>query len=94
MTDNNDKNDIEQAARHLSGEMAELARLVGVEAALKIGQEFGGSSFYVPVMAGIPRERRNERIRREYAKGRRIRDISRIFGLTERTIFNIIKSKR
>jgi len=84
----------EDAARHLSGEMAELARLVGLEAALKIGREFGGVTLYVPVMSGIPRAERNERIRREYARGRRVRDISKCFGLTERTIFNIIKSGR
>lgn len=92
VSDQNGNNQREHAARHLSGEMAELARLVGLEAALKIGREFGGVCLYVPVMSGIPRAERNERIRREYARGRRIRDISKCFGLTERTIFNIIKS--
>lgn len=94
VADNNKNNESLVDARHLRGEMLDLARLVGVEAALKIGQEFGGVSFYVPSMSCIPRARRNERIRREYAKGRRIRDISKTFGLTERTIFNVIKSGR
>ena len=74
-------------------DMRALARAAGIEAALSIMCVLGGNGIYIPVMEDLQRALRDEKIRNDYAVGRSVRDISRLYGLSARTVYKILKQE-
>lgn len=67
-----------------------VARAAGIHAALDIMLTLGGSTIYVPRVEELQRRLRDARINVEYSGGARVKDLSRRYNLTERTIYKVI----
>lgn len=70
----------------------EIARIAGVDAAVKLSQYLGGSRFYYPKIDSLIRKKRDERIRREF-DGANHRELARRYDLTETRIRDIVQRK-
>lgn len=82
----------ESATAALPGDLALIAEVAGLDAALKIAEAFRGSYIYVPGLDGFGRELRNERIREDYGRGLSVRRLSIKYSLTERSIRSVLGS--
>ena len=70
----------------------EIARIAGVDAAVKLSQYLGGSRLYYPKIDSLIRKKRDERIRREF-DGANHRELARRYDLTETRIRDIVQRK-
>lgn len=78
-----------------SGEFAEIVKLIGVEAAEKLVEMYGGTTIYVPARASVFANRRNRDIFQTWASGSKTpAQIAREYGLTESHVRNILKAER
>jgi len=77
----------------MNEDLLNVARAAGIKAALDIMLTLGGSTIYVPCVEDLQRRLRDERIRREYDCGVRVKDIGRRYGLTERTIYKVLRKR-
>lgn len=71
----------------------QIARVIGIENVVKLGNEFGGESFYLPkldVCLGIVRKRK---IIEEFKGGNYV-EIARKYGVTSAWVRQIIKKHR
>ena len=75
----------------LNYDMRAVASAVGLRVALDIMLALGGSTLYVPRPEELLRWLRDQRIRREYAAGGRVKAICHKYGLTERTVYKVLK---
>lgn len=92
-----DINDISASEEALSlsamnDDVKTIAGIVGVRAAIEIMQALGGGTIYVPGPEEVRRSLRDERIRREYASGARVRDLCRRYRISDRTVYRVLKS--
>jgi len=71
----------------------DLAGMVGLEAALMLGREFGGMSVYIPKIETSLREWRDENIRRDFTGGN-IRQLARKYRLTSTRVRQILGGTR
>lgn len=69
-----------------------VAEIVGIENALKLSRHLGGLYFYYPQIESLLRDRRDERIRKEF-NGSNHRELARKYGLTESWIRSIVQRK-
>ncbi len=76
-------------AEHLNGSYAEIASLLGVEAALKLHSRYRGTQLSFPVEL-LSRDYIFEQIKNEY-DGTNIRELATKYGYTEKWIRKIIK---
>ena len=76
---------------NLNGSYAEIAALLGVEAALKLHSCYRGTQVSFPVEF-LSREYIFEQIKEEY-DGTNIRELATKYGYTEKWIRKIVKSK-
>lgn len=77
----------------LDGRARELAEAIGMEGFIRLVDTYGGTSnLYVPVAEQLVRPVRDEMIRREY-NGRNIYELARKWGLTDRSIREIVKEE-
>lgn len=74
----------------MNDDLLSVARVAGMQAALDIMLALGGSTIYVPRLEDLNRRLRDAGIVREYTGGARVKDLSRRYGLTERTIYKVI----
>jgi len=70
----------------------EVARLIGVENAVRLSEHLGGLVFYFPQLDGMLRKKRDARIKKEF-NGANHKDLARKYGLTERWIREIVDNK-
>jgi len=77
----------------MNNDLMSIAKAAGMQAAFDIMLSLGGSTIYVPCVEDIQRRLRDARIQREYTGGARVKDLSRRYGLTVRTIYKVIKSQ-
>ena len=70
----------------------DVARVIGVENAVKLSAVVGGLGYYFPQLEGILRKRRDEYIRREF-NGNNHRELAKKFNLTERWVREIVEQK-
>jgi len=77
----------------MNEDLVSVAKAAGMQAALDIMLALGGSTIYVPCIEDLQRRMRDERIRREYARGAKVRVISRKYGLTERTVYKVLRKR-
>lgn len=70
----------------------EVARLVGVDNALRLSRHLGGTCFYYQKLDSLLLKKRDERICREFT-GCNHRDLARKYGLTESWIREIVQRK-
>ena len=75
----------------LNNDMRAVAKAVGFGTALDIMLALGGSTLYVPRPEELLRWLRDQRIRREYAGGDRVKAICRRYRLSERTVYKVLK---
>ncbi len=76
--------------KELKGDLRKIAEVAGLEAAMKIGSAFRGTSLYINGLDGLKRKVRDEEIRRAYEAGTKVRSLSRRYGLSERQIRRIL----
>jgi Mor family transcriptional regulator len=77
----------------MNDDLLSVAKAAGMGAALDIMLALGGSTIYVPCVEDLQRRLRDLRIFREYEGGARVKDLCGRFGLTERTIYKILKKR-
>lgn len=70
----------------------EVARIVGIENALRLSEHLSGQLIYFPKLDGIMRVKRDKAIRQEF-NGSNVRGLARKYGLTERQARNIVRKK-
>jgi len=75
----------------MNDDLMSVARAAGMQAALDIMLALGGSTIYVPSAEDFQRRLRDAQIRGEYEGGARVREISRRYGLTERTVYKVLR---
>lgn len=71
-----------------------LCDVIGLEATLRLCAMWGGSAPYIPTLEAVRDAVRLEHIRQEFMDGRAIAQISRRYGLTERTVQRMVKDLR
>lgn len=74
-------------------DMALLVEVVGLAAAKKIVEIFGGDSIYVPKSESVIRMARDRQIYQEF-NGRNVRDLMQQYNLTARHIRGIIGEQK
>ncbi len=67
-----------------------IARIIGVDATLKLARELGGERIYLPKLTTVTRD---EEIRQRY-DGYNIRELAREYGLSERWIRKIVNAQQ
>lgn len=80
----------EELIETLPGDLRRIARVAGLEAALKISRAFRGRYLYVQGLDELQRQARDDRIRADYDSGVPVRKISSKFGLTTRAVRKIL----
>lgn len=69
-----------------------LSLLLVAEAATKLILRFGGTRLYIAKLDDPVRTRRNDEIIRSYEAGRSVARLAREYGLSERRIWEILKT--
>ncbi len=91
-----DTSDIRQ--EELNPIYQQISRIISLEAAVKLGLEFGGEMIYFPRLdrgAGAILKLRDRQIVEEYTKGQiTVKRLARKHGLGQRRIFQIIKHQK
>lgn len=77
-------------AELLPGDLARIAEVAGVEAAVRIADAFRGTSLYICGLDDLRRRARDERIRQEYDSGTPVRTLARRYNITDRAIRKIL----
>ena len=77
----------------MNEDLMSVARAAGMQAALDIMLTLGGSTIYIPCVEDLQRRLRDESIRREYSGGSRVKELCRRYGLTQRTIYKVIRKR-
>lgn len=76
--------------RSLPENFQSVAAIIGLEKAIELSKEFGGSTIYIPSHSTATRYSRNEKIKAEYRKGSSYSQLSRKYNLTQVMIRSII----
>lgn len=71
----------------------EVARVIGIENAIKLSEALGGLSFYFPKIDAFVQKRRDEEIRKEF-NGCNHRDLARKYQLSEIWIRQIVQNNK
>ena len=78
--------------KDLPSEMKDLARLIGLEPALKVIAHYSGETIYVPKYTNMLLGLRNRLIQKEF-DGRNLRALAAKYNLSTKHIRNIISKK-
>ena len=76
--------------KELTGDLRNLAELVGVATAIKIGMHFDGVPLRLWGIARFRRRLRDNHIRKEYDQGAKAIDLARKYGVSERWVWDIL----
>lgn len=74
--------------------MSLIVDIVGLDAAKRIVEIFGGESVYVPKAESLIRWVRDRRIREEFAAGAGYLDLAKKYNLTSRYVRGIVRAAR
>lgn len=64
--------------------------VIGIDATLKLCENFGGEQTYIPTISAAYNVFRNAEIIRRYKQGERVTDIAQRYGMTRVNIYNIV----
>lgn len=79
--------------KQLPGVLREIAKLCGVDTALKVTKMYGGSRVYIPKLTGQHRQLRNQAIREKHNAGHMsANQLAKRYGISERQVFYILGS--
>lgn len=78
----------EKLIESLPGDLSAIARVAGIEAAVKIAKAFKGTHLYIP---DLLRHSRDEAIKQAYDSGETARGIAIKYGISERHVWRILK---
>ncbi len=67
-----------------------IARVIGIENALKLGQEFGGEGFYLPKLNINLSKARDKKIIEEF-NGSNLNELAKKYGVTTRWVRTVLK---
>lgn len=71
-----------------------LVRICGVTSAIKVLEELGGQTIYVPKLEGIVQQQRDINIRNAYDSGEAsVKSLAKEYNLTETRIRQILKDR-
>ena len=73
-----------------TGDLFEVAEIVGVPKALELAQRFKGSYVYFRSVDNILRKKRNKDIREDYDRGISVPRLARKYSLCERQVWNVL----
>ena len=82
------KDEQEKFLDALPGDLRRIAKVAGLEAAVKIARAFRGTTLYVP---DLVKQFRDEAIRRAYDRGESFRSLALKHRITERSVWNVLK---
>ncbi|MBF0108034.1 MAG: hypothetical protein HQL76_02505 [Magnetococcales bacterium] len=68
-----------------------IAQTIGLPAAKKLSELWGGDRLYIPFLAAAKQEARNKDIAFRYDNGESVRSLAGTFKLSERAIWRILK---
>lgn len=71
----------------------EVARIIGIENAIKLSECLGGIAFYFPKIDALIQKKRDETIRKEF-NGVNHKDLAKKYSLSEIWIRQIVQSNR
>jgi Mor family transcriptional regulator len=77
----------------LMGDLRRIAESIGVEAALRLSRDFGGTALFIPKLRRLHLEERDRQIRKDYDAGIKPRRLSMKYNLSERQIWSILKKR-
>ena len=78
----------------LQGEHREYANIIGIEALIKLCDEFGGSPIYLPTTRELKRPALYRLIKKEYAGGGiSQRNLARKYNISESTVYRLTTGK-
>jgi Mor family transcriptional regulator len=93
-----DQNQVDDSAKHpirlsdLPGEIRTIANLIGLNQVLKLANEYGGTSIYVPKFDAITRAVRDRVIKAEFT-GNNHKGLAKKYKLTQRHVRKIIEKE-
>lgn len=67
-----------------------FAEVLGVEAALKLSENYGGEEIYIPKIDSVHNMERDAAICRLHAQGLTVKQLCERFGLKRQTIYDIL----
>lgn len=82
----------EMRPEDLPGGYRDVARIVGVENALKLSEQLGGLPFYFPKIGSLIVKKRDQYIRKEF-NGANYKELARKYGLTEVWVRRILNRR-
>lgn len=72
-----------------------IAEVIGIEAALRLCDAFGGASLYIPMTDAVYNDMvRDREIRRRYLLGCKIAQLAAQYGISERSVLRIVEGVR
>ena len=71
-----------------------LVGLLGLDAAFALARAFGGDRLKIPKCRRMADRRRREEIGRRYAGGDTARALAREFGMTEDSVYRVVRNRR
>ncbi|MGD9950516.1 MAG: Mor transcription activator family protein [Desulfobulbus sp.] len=75
----------------LPGILKEIARVIGVDNAVKLAREFSGGHLYIPSIARLEKKERDQQMRAEYDQGSvTVAKLARKYRVSERTAWTIL----
>lgn len=76
----------------LSETHQEYARVIGVEALLKLSEYFGGTQIYIPKKEELIKNKIYRLVKKEYRDGQLgIKALARKYGISETTVYRLVK---
>ncbi|MBI4822645.1 MAG: hypothetical protein HY805_00215 [Nitrospirae bacterium] len=70
----------------------EVARIVGLENAVRLSEIFKGQVVYFPMLESLIRAKRDEAIKREF-NGKNYRELARKYGISGKQLIRILTGK-
>lgn len=75
----------------LPGVLKEIARVIGVDNAVKLSREFSGGHLYIPSISRLEIKERDRQMRKEYDQGGiTVAKLARKYRVSERTACSIL----
>ncbi len=80
----------EVSIQDLPSDLGLIARVIGVDAALKLAKAYPGCKFYIGGIATIQRQNRDRNIRKDFDGGMKVKPLAIKYQLSERQVENIL----
>lgn len=77
-------------SEELKEQHREVAQLIGVENLIRLSENYGGTTLYIPKVDDLLKNSRHAAILREF-DGTNIRYLARKYHVSERTVYRLVK---